>query len=132
MNNEYGPSYGYKGMTGTGITHEILASDECEIISILIDSATRDTGNTPDTTLRRGLLLAWDTVNKRYIELTTGATESAAAVVLAEDIFKMDEATDHVVAKAYYKANFKTGALIDDSASFDPALCPRLFIRDNV
>jgi len=122
-------TYGYKDFDGTGLSDEILASSHYEMISITIAGATRDSGNTPTTDLRRGLLLAYDSGSGKYIELTTGATESPTAVVLAENVPGMD-ATD-VVSKAFYRAIFKSGKLFDDSASFDPTLCPRISIRDN-
>lgn len=132
MDENYTRDYGYKNFRGTGISDEILASDQVQIIPILIDSAVRDTGNTGQTeNLRRGLVLYFDTVDDRYKELTL-AIQSPSAVVLAEDIPNMDQVGSHVVAKAYYKATFKKGSLFDNSATFDPDQCQRLSIRDNV
>jgi hypothetical protein len=124
--------YGYKNFEGTGIANEILASDQMQEISILIDSTCRDTGHTGETqNLRRGLVLYFDSVAKTYKELTLAA-QSPSAVVLAEDIPNMNLVSDNVVAKAYYKATFKAGSLYDNSGLFDPDQCQRISIRDNL
>lgn len=124
--------YGYKDQQGTELSEEILASSRYEMISITIDSATRDTGNTGQTeNLRRGLVLYYDTTDKRYKELTLAA-QSPRAVVLGEPVPNMDQVTDHIVAKAYYKGTFKKGKIYDDSGNFDLDQCQRISERDNV
>jgi len=129
LNNQYG----YKYQDGTELSDEILASDRYEMISILVDADTRDTSHTGETeNLRRGLILYYDTTDDNYKELDTGATQSASAVVLAEPLPNMDTCTDNVVAKAYYKGTFKKGKLYNNSGDFDPDLCHRISIRDNV
>ena len=124
---------GYKDFKGTELSDEILASSNYEMVSITIDSDCRDTGNTGITgMLRRGLILYYDTTDDNYKELDTGATQSASAVVLAEPVPNMDTFTGPVIAKAYYKGTFKHGKLINNSGDFDPDLCHRISIRDNV
>ena len=79
MDQNYTRDYGYKNFRGTGLSDDILASDKMQIITILIDSATRDTGHTGSTEdLRRGLVLYFDTTDERYKELTLAAQSPRA------------------------------------------------------
>ena len=132
INENYNREYGYKDFVGTGVANEILASDQMQIISILIDSTCRDTGNPAGTgDLRRGLVLYFDGTPDTYKELALAA-QSPSAVILAEDVPNMDLVTSHVVAKAYYKGTFQLGSLYDNSGNFDVDLCQRISIRDNL
>jgi hypothetical protein len=122
-------TYGYKDLTGTGLSNEILASDQYQMISITIATAARDPGNSPTTDLRRGLVLRYDSTTGKYLQLTLAA-ESPTAVILAEEVPSIDNGD--VVVKAFYKATFKSGTLLDDSGNFDLELCQRISERDNV
>jgi len=128
--------YGYKvDEEGTGFVHEILASDQFEEHAITIDSSCVDTTHTGATTdLRRGLMLVPDAgVGGRYTELDAGAAGSAEVVVLAENIFGIDDGNQ--VAKAYFVGTFKEGVLFDDSGTtlthFTAANCQRIRILEN-
>lgn len=121
-------TYGYKEQKGTDLSDELLASSEFEMISITVDTSVRDAGNSPTTYLRRGLVLEYDSGAKNYIVFTT-AGKSNTAVVLAENIPGID--AGDTVAKAYYKATFKSGKLLDASTNFDITACQRLSVRDN-
>jgi len=123
-------TYGYKNQKGDGLSHEILASSNFEMISITIDTAVRDTGNASDpTSLRRGLVLVHDAASKKYINMTV-ATESPTAIVLGENVPGID--AGDTVAKAFYKASFKKGVLIDASGTLDLDQVQRISVRDNV
>ena len=127
---------GYKDLDGTGIAMELLASTEdFELITITIDSSTVDTTHTGATTdLRRGLMLYQDSgVGDLYTELDLAAAGDTTVVVLAEDIFAINDGNQ--TAKAFYTGTFKNGVLFDDSGTtlthFTAANVQRIRIRDN-
>ena len=124
---ELNKTYGYKYHDGTGLDDELLASDQYQMISITIDTAARDADNVGyETTLRRGLVLV---LSSGKYTIAPDATLNATAVVLAETVPGID--AGDVVAKAYYKATFKTGKVLDPGGYMDFAECPRLSVRDN-
>lgn len=131
------PAPGYSSETGTGLPTDILASTVgLKVITITIDTTARDSTNPVATTnLRRGLMLVPDAgVGDRYTELDAAVAGSAAVVVLAEDIYDIDNGNQ--LAKAYFAGAFKNGVLLDDSGTtlthFTAANCQRIEIRDNL
>ena len=126
----YNRTYGYTvPQDGTGLLDEIIASDQYQMVSITIATAARDAGNPAGTTnLRRGLVMQYESSTKKYVEVDD-ANLSPTCVVLAENIPNID--AGDVVAKAFYKATFKAGKLIDASTLFDITKCQRLSVRDN-
>ena len=119
---------GFSNLDGTGLTNDMLASSVYKTISITIVNTARDSGSSPTTTLRRGLLMRCVSGNK-YTTLES-ADYNATAVVLPYDIPNID--SGDVVVKAFYSATFKSGKLLDPAGVFVAASCQRLEIRDNV
>lgn len=125
---------GYQNPTGTGIKQEILASEKFTKTSVTIDSTARDTTNGTTTDLRRGLMLVPKAaLDGRYIQLAAADAGSPDVVVLAEDIFGIDNGDQ--LAEAYEHADFKDGVLLDDSGvtltHFTAANCQRINIMVN-
>lgn len=127
------PVIGYHDPQGTGLDHELLASDQFRKMSITIDTTARDTANTGHTTdLRRGLMMVPGTgLGGRYIQLALADAGSPDVVVLAENCFGID--AQNQVAEAYYAGDFKPNVLFDDSGltltHFTAANCQRISIR---
>lgn len=62
-------------------------------IGITIDKSARDTGNTPQTTLRKGLVLGRITATGKYAQYDDSASDGTevAACILADEVNLLDE-----------------------------------------
>lgn len=62
-------------------------------IGITVDAGARDSGNTPDTTLRKGLVLGKVTASGKYKEYDDGAADGTevAACILTDQVNLLDE-----------------------------------------
>ncbi len=62
-------------------------------IGITIDASARDSGNSPDTTLRKGLVLGKVTASGKYEEYDDGASDGTevAACILTDQVNLLDE-----------------------------------------
>ncbi len=62
-------------------------------IGITIDSSARDSGNTPTTTLRKGLVVGKITATGKYAQYDDGAADGTevAACILADQVNLLDE-----------------------------------------
>lgn len=102
-----------------------------EPVSVTIDGTAADSGNTPTTTLRKGLVLSKVTATDKYKQFDDGAADGtqleAEAVVLAYDVDLA--AGEDVIAQVYYSATLDEDLIILNGATFVEANCQRLRFR---
>ena len=98
-------------------------------VAVVLDSTARDSGNTPTTTLRKGLVLGKVTATGKYKEYDSGASDGTetARVILDDEVVVLDETgtaadTDAVGA---FRGDFVASALIglDAGAKTDLTQC---------
>jgi len=81
------------GSKKTSDPSEYKLSDHAIVIGVTIDSAARDSGNTPTTTLRKGLVLGKVTASGKYKEYDDAAIDGTetAVCILDDEVKVVDE-----------------------------------------
>lgn len=98
-------------------------------VAIVLDADARDSGNSPDTTLRKGLVLGKVTASDKYKEYdpTAGDGTETARLILADEVDLLDEGGTAADTEGLgaFRGDFIASALIglDADARDDLAHC---------
>jgi hypothetical protein len=98
-------------------------------VGIVLDSAARDSGNSPTTTLRKGLVLGKVDATGKYKEYDPSASDGTetARVILDDEVDLLDAAGDAVDTEGLgaFRGDFVASALIglDAGAKADLTQC---------
>ncbi|MFW6158990.1 MAG: head decoration protein [Planctomycetota bacterium] len=98
-------------------------------VAVVLDAAARDSGNSPETTLRKGLVLGKVTASGKYKEYDGGASDGTetARAILADEVDLLDESGTAVDTEGVgaFRGDFVASALIglDADAKTDLAQC---------
>ena len=103
--------------------------------AVIISSVARDSGNTPTTVLREGLVLGEVTASGEYREYNNTYTDGSqtADLILAEQVDLVDPETNAAVdspALCVYKGRVSNGALIGIDANGRTDLAGRFYFDD--
>lgn len=98
-------------------------------VAVVLDAAARDSGNSPTTTLRKGLVLGKVTTSGKYKEYDSGASDGTetARVILDDEVDLLEESGTAVDTEGLgaFRGDFVASALIglDADAKTDLAQC---------
>jgi len=98
-------------------------------VAVVLDSTARDSGNSPTTTLRKGLVLGKVTATGKYKEYDPSASDGTetARVILDDDVDLLDEsaAAADTEGLGAFRGDFVASALIglDAGAKADLTQC---------
>ena len=98
-------------------------------VAIVLDSTARDSGNSPTTTLRKGLVLGKITATGKYMEYDPSASDGTetARVILDDEVDVLDESAAAADTEGLggFRGDFVASALIglDAGAKADLTQC---------
>lgn len=119
------------GQVSPEVADDLLLSSNYVAKSVMIATAARDSGSSPTTTLRKGLMLAKITASGKYAEFisteTDGTEDEEGAVILAYDV---DVSDGDVEATVYFQGMFRKNKVLLNGETFVWNDCQRLIIRD--
>ena len=99
------------------------------VIGIVIDSTALDSGNSPTTTLRKGLVLGKVTATDKYKEYDPSASDGSetARVIIDDEVGLLDDTATAADTEGLgaFRGDFVAGALIglDSGAKADLTQC---------